>query len=127
MRRYLGPAAIVLAIVAVIGGLWYVSKPNPNDPRTKLAQCLTDKGAKMYGAYWCPHCSAQKKLFGRGFKMATYVECGVPGNQRAQSQVCKDAGVNNYPTWEFADGTRVTGEQDLSVLAEKSGCTYEPS
>jgi len=22
-----------------------------------LAECLTESGAKFYGAYWCPHCN----------------------------------------------------------------------
>jgi uncharacterized membrane protein len=29
-----------------------------------LAQHLTAENAAMYGAYWCPHCANQKKLFG---------------------------------------------------------------
>ena len=28
-----------------------------------FAQCLKDKGATFYGAFWCPHCKAQKALF----------------------------------------------------------------
>ena len=29
----------------------------------------------MYGAYWCPHCQAQKKVFGESFQYVPYVEC----------------------------------------------------
>jgi glutaredoxin len=125
MRRFIGPVAVVLAIVAVIAGLWYVTRPDPNDPRTKLAQCLTEKGVTFYAAYWCPHCTAQKKLFGRATAALKEVECGVPGNTQAKSQACQDAKVESYPTWEFADGTRLTGEQTLKALAEKAGCTIE--
>ena len=28
-----------------------------------LAKHLTKTGAVMYGAYWCPYCSQQKKIF----------------------------------------------------------------
>ena len=34
----------------------------------EFAQCLKDKGATFYGAFWCPHCQAQKKLFGTSVK-----------------------------------------------------------
>ena len=40
-----------------------------------FAKCLTQKSVVMYGAYWCPHCQAQKKLFGSSFKYVNYVEC----------------------------------------------------
>ncbi len=125
MRSYFGPLSIVLAIVLVGAGLYWVTRPDLNDPRTKLAQCLTEKGATMFGAYWCPHCSEQKKLFGRGFSFVKYVECGVPGNTQATSQACLAADISSYPTWEFADKTRVTGEQPLKDLAAKSGCSID--
>ncbi|HEY4504811.1 MAG TPA: hypothetical protein VJI73_03495, partial [Candidatus Paceibacterota bacterium] len=30
-----------------------------------FANCLKDRGAIFYGAFWCPHCANQKKLFGK--------------------------------------------------------------
>ena len=27
----------------------------------EFAKCLTENGAVMYGAFWCPHCSRTKK------------------------------------------------------------------
>jgi len=35
-----------------------------------FAECLNQKGAVMYGAYWCGHCKDQKKMFGNSFKYA---------------------------------------------------------
>lgn len=86
-----------------------------------FAQCLTKSGAKMFGAYWCPHCLNQKKMFGDSWKYVNYVECSLP-NKGGQTQECKDENINGYPTWEFADGSRLSGEVALSVLAQKSGC-----
>ena len=40
----------------------------------QLAKHLTEEGAVMYGAYWCPHCSDQKQSFGKAFKYIQYVE-----------------------------------------------------
>ncbi len=33
-----------------------------------FAKAVKDSGAIMYGAYWCPHCLAQKQLFADGAK-----------------------------------------------------------
>ena len=75
----------------------------------------------MYGAYWCPHCADQKAMFEASFKYVPYVECGVPGS-RDEAQVCKDAGIKHFPTWEFADGERREGTLTLQSLGTKTGC-----
>jgi hypothetical protein len=87
-----------------------------------LAVCLTEKNTKMYGAYWCAHCQNQKKMFGDSFAKITYIECSLPGGA-GQTEECAIAGINGYPTWEFADGSRLEGEVSLEVLAQKSNCS----
>jgi hypothetical protein len=86
-----------------------------------FATCLREKGATFYGAFWCEHCRAQKKLFGSSAKLLPYVECS-PASGQGQTQVCIDKNVASYPTWEFADGSRLTGEIALEALAEKTSC-----
>ncbi|MBI2138881.1 hypothetical protein HYU13_04785 [Candidatus Woesearchaeota archaeon] len=93
-------------------------KANPFDA---FAQCLTDKGAVMYGASWCPHCQNQKEMFGGSWRFIDYKECAVP-NSRMQSAACSDAGVNAYPTWDFGKGNRKTGEFSLRELSQITGC-----
>ncbi len=58
-----------------------------------FAKCLTQKGAVMYGAVWCPHCKEQKAAFGDSFKYINHIEC--PDN----TQLCIDKGIQGYPTW----------------------------
>jgi len=74
----------------------------------------------MYGAYWCPHCANQKDLFGNSFQYVDYIECSLPS--RAQTEFCNNAGIENYPTWEFQDGERTEGVMSLESLAARSGC-----
>ncbi|MAG60500.1 hypothetical protein CL619_01815 [archaeon] len=81
-----------------------------------LAECLTESGAKFYGAYWCPHCIDQKEMFGDAISSAPYVEC------TEEEAACAAAGVTGYPTWIFGDGTVTQGAQSLGTLAELSGC-----
>ncbi len=113
---------IIIFILAII--LSACSKTENVDPKIDgLATCLTEKDVKFYGAFWCPHCKNQKDLFGNSIDKINYIECSTP-DRRGQTQVCKNAGISGYPTWEFSDGTKLSGEQSLEVLAEKSGCTY---
>lgn len=86
-----------------------------------FAQCITDSGAKMYGAYWCPHCTEQKKDFGGSWDIINYIECSLP-NRAGQTDICKQANIESYPTWEFADGERVSGRLNFQTLAQKTGC-----
>ena len=109
---------VILIALGAYGLTWNQNRPGPYDD---FAQCLTDNGVKMFGAYWCPHCQDQKKLFGRSFAKINYVECSLP-NQGGQNQLCNDEGIESYPTWQFSDGTRQTGVVTLQQLSEKNGC-----
>ena len=111
---------IAALIVAGIGmSLVVRSSPSKLDP---FAQCLKDKGAVFYGAFWCPHCQATKKMFGTAARLLPYVECSTPDGKE-QLQLCKDKGVQGYPTWTFANSTTtLTGERTLQELSDASGC-----
>jgi len=85
---WIGVLLIIIAFVGLI--IWQKNKPGEYDV---LAQCLTDKGVKEYGAYWCPHCQKQKKDFGNSFRKITYIECGLPGGAKGgQTLECDEAG-----------------------------------
>lgn len=86
-----------------------------------FAQCTADNGAIFYGTFWCPHCKVQKDMFGSAIDNVNYVECSTPDG-KAQTQVCIDAKIKNYPTWVFADGSRLVGEQTFDTLSKKTGC-----
>lgn len=108
----------IIAVVGLIGGLtYYSSAPGPLDA---FAQCLDEEGASFYGAYWCPACNEQKRLFGRSEQYLPYVECS--NSDRSQNQLCQDAGIQGYPTWDFADGTRTVGVLTPQELADVTAC-----
>lgn len=86
-----------------------------------FTSCLKDKGVIFYGAFWCEHCQATKKMFGASEKLLPYTECSLPNGQ-TQTQACIEKGIKQYPTWTFPDGTELTGVRPLKELAEKSGC-----
>lgn len=112
--------SIVLVIIIVFMRLVVTTGKvvNKYDDFTK---CLGEKGAQFYGAFWCPHCQSQKKLFGRSAKYLPYIECSTP-DSKDQTQTCKDKKIEGYPTWVFADESRLSGEIPLTQLAEKTTC-----
>ena len=108
---------IILAVIVMTFVVRYLSYKNYDN----LAKCLTQKGVKMYGAYWCPHCIAQKKMFGSSWQYMDYVECEV-ANSREQAEVCQQVGIGSYPTWVFPEGQRIEREISIDNLAKLSGC-----
>jgi len=109
----------IIIIALVIGYAVYESQqPGQYD---ELAQCINDSGATFYGAFWCPHCQSQRAMFGKSEALLPYVECSTPDRQ-SQLPVCNEAGVQTYPTWEFAGGERLEGVQQIETLAAQAGC-----
>jgi glutaredoxin len=90
-----------------------------NQTVASLAAHLKRVKARMYGVYWCPHCTRQKEMFGAAFRQIDYVECD-PRGETPRPDLCKKADVKAYPTWEI-NGKFLMGVQSLSELAEASG------
>jgi glutaredoxin len=84
-----------------------------------LARHLTKINAKMYGAYWCPHCTHQREVFGQqAFALINYIEC-APDGKNAQPELCKTEKIQGYPTWKI-NGKTYLGVHSLEELASLS-------
>ena len=100
-----------------------------------FAKCLSEKGVKYYGAFWCSNCAKQNKMFGTSKQYINYIECDprctrdennkLPaycvGNVE-NSLLCIEKKVEKYPDFEFADSSRLVGVQQFETLAAKTGC-----
>jgi uncharacterized membrane protein len=85
-----------------------------------LAAHLTARGARMYSAYWCPHCHEQKQLFGKQAEARlTVIEC-APDGLNSQTSLCESKKIQGYPTWEI-NGQIDSGVKTLQELALRSG------
>ena len=121
LTRVAPAAAIAIGLlhlnyVGVLG-----QPPAVEDPYARaLAVHLAQRGAKMYGAYWCPHCIEQKEVFGASAKRLPYVECSTGGQGSAQASACQAASIRQYPTW-IIGGQRFQEVLTLSRLAELTG------
>lgn len=109
-----------ITAVLVLGLFFYYSANTPGR-YDGFAQCLSEEGATFYGAFWCPHCAQQKQLFGKSAKLLPYVECSTPDG-KGQTAICISKNIESYPTWEFADGTKISALMTPEQLAEKTGC-----
>jgi hypothetical protein len=118
---------IILGIVLLLFVGLYFNRQNSESLSTDMsyldsfAQCLEESGAVFYGAFWCNHCDDQKDAFGSAFQYVNYVECST-ADGRGQLPACKQAGIEGYPTWTFADNSREYGNLPFQVLADKTDC-----
>src|SRR5438093_3542643 len=123
MKKFL---YIIIGLLVVSGIVWLIVTPGKGGKYDAFAQCIRDKKTvTFFGAFWCPHCQAQKARFGKSAQYLPYTECSTPDGQ-GQTQVCINNGITTYPTWQFATGTTPTattttrhaGEMELTDLAE---------
>jgi hypothetical protein len=116
---------VIVIFVILFVGITTVAFLNPAEGKyDEFAKCLSENDVTMYGAYWCPHCNAQKQMFGNSWSQVNYVECSLP-NKAGQTQECTESGIKSYPTWEFQNSLRIEGEMPLEKISSLSGCNLE--
>ncbi|WP_018231527.1 vitamin K epoxide reductase family protein [Thioalkalivibrio thiocyanodenitrificans] len=97
----------------------------PADPRLeRLALHLDDTGARYYGAYWCPACQQQNRLFRGAYEHLPYVECSPDGRHGRPAGECVTAGISNFPTW-IIRGRRYEEILTPEELARHSGFDWQ--
>lgn len=119
---------VILAMILVSGimaGCKATAPVKAEKPESKLetlAKCLSEKGAKLYGTYWCSWCKRQKEIFKEAAQYLPYIECSV-GETRETTPQCEEAGIARYPTWEI-EGKNDPGFKKPEKLAELTGCSF---
>ena len=109
-----------------------VSETQPTEEKTEgeekfseeqletLAKCLSEKGAKFYGASGCGYCKKQKEVFGEAAQYLPYIEC-VDEETRKMTSQCQEAGIQGFPTWEFF-GEKKSGFKTPEELSQLADC-----
>src|SRR6056297_857474 len=85
----------------------------------QFAKDLTAAGVIFYGAHWCPACTSQSEAFADGANDLPFVEVTNPDRTLNATGVAE--GIENFPTWDFPNGTRLEGVQTLATLSQTSG------
>jgi uncharacterized membrane protein len=94
----------------------------------EFAQCLTNRGFRMYGSLRCGFCMRQKALFGDSFEHVNFVDCD--GEKPTE---CDLKGVEALPTWiqwvgdpansaGLKEVLRLQGMQSFESLQDASRC-----
>jgi parvulin-like peptidyl-prolyl isomerase len=97
----------------------------PESKKMLLANCLFEKGAKMFVASWSPDVKSQLALFEKYNSSLNIVECD-PESKDANLIECNAVLKKQFPTWPTwqISGDLYEGEQSLAALAKYSGCSY---
>jgi cyclophilin family peptidyl-prolyl cis-trans isomerase len=90
-----------------------------------FAKALTQAGVKYYSAAWCSSCTAQKQLFQDGAEFLPNIEAANPDH--SLNAVGTAANIQNFPTWEFPDHTRLEGYQTLATISQRSAVAIPTS
>lgn len=100
------------------------AEPEQGSSLENLAKCLSERGMKFYGAYWCSWCKKEKELFGEAVEYLPYVEC-VDEETKEMTAECQEVGISSFPTWQLPNGELSSGFKSIEELSELSGCSIE--
>jgi uncharacterized membrane protein/glutaredoxin len=127
---------IVAVLVALVSLAWVAAADRPDvlseegapppvtavstPAKLALAEHLNSIGARMYSAYWCPHCHEQKQEFGaEAAAKLDVIECASDG-KNSQAALCQSKAIEGFPSWEI-NGQIDSGVKSLQKLADLSG------
>src|SRR3989344_7375117 len=120
---------LALVFAGVLGWATYFvhSSIVPSGTYVPFAQCVYEKGMRMYGARTCSFCAKQRALFGDAVPYIREIECDprYPGNEVER---CVAKNITHTPTWIREDAAGNTlkrfdpGVLSLKTLAEETGC-----
>ncbi len=115
---------VLLAAMVAVGVYYLKLQMDKNKPGDfdAIAKCVTQKGYKMYGAYWCTHCIQQKEFLGKSVKYINYVECTPGSDKKVMSKACKEKKIEKFPTWLGPDGEKHETVYRPEELAALTGC-----
>ena len=115
-------SSVVTVVLVAFLHAWYSGLfTHPDTPRLQaLAAHLDQDGAKFYGAWWCPACQEQKRMFGGAGESLPFIECSTGGRGTPMRSICSERGIESYPTW-IINGRRYTGALPPQELARYAG------
>ena len=116
--------AVIIAVIVIIMS-FVAGSANTSTKYNTFAQCLKQKGLEFYGAFWCPHCQAQKAEFGASVEYLPYNECS--NADKSQNAACNAENIESYPTWVFPDAITVTSDGAPVVCQAQPGPDGQPS
>lgn len=119
--------AVLFAVALGLVTYYAHAKTVPSGRYDTFAQCVYEKGMRMYGAKTCSFCIKQRALFGDAVKYIKEIECD-PRYPNAETERCIAKKIERTPTWirEDASGNTLKrfepGVLSLKTLSEETEC-----
>ncbi|MEK6872455.1 MAG: hypothetical protein AABW90_00400 [Nanoarchaeota archaeon] len=113
IRKYI-IISLILLIIIFFGGTIYsqTKKPGSYD---EFAQCLTEKGVKVYGNDFCQYTTKQFNYFGKSKQYLNYIKCSE------NKELCDSKDITTTPTWEI-NNELYSQVQTFERLEAITGC-----
>ena len=105
---FISISSIIVVLIAA-GFVYSYVQSNKPGPLDGFAQCLTEKGAVMYGASFCKYTSGQKVMFGNSMRFIDYRD------------FTEDNNIRITPTWKI-NGEYYQNAQSFDRLSSITGC-----
>src|SRR3989338_1266333 len=128
-RPTLMQCSIAVALALFLGWATYLSHASvvPAGKYVAFAQCVYDRGMRMYGAKTCSFCIKQRALFGDAAVHIREIECD-PRYPNNETERCIAKEIERTPTWMREDEAGNTlkryepGVLSLETIAVETGC-----
>ena len=120
---------VLSVLILVVAGVLLTKKKESivDGKYDTFAQCLYDKGMRMYGSVTCSFCARQRAIFEGSFEHIKEIECD-PRNADNEAERCIAKDITHTPTWilEDAEGNDIerleAGVHSLEKLSEVAQC-----
>ncbi len=128
-RPQISAIIVALFLGGAVGLVTYYAhaKVVPAGVYDTFAQCVYERGMRMYGSKGCVYCAKQRALFGDAVKYIKEIECD-PRYPNPETVRCIAKKIERTPTWIREDAAGNTlkrydpGVLPLQTLAEETGC-----
>ena len=105
-----------IGAVLLVGIIAFSLMSSANDKFDDFANCLTEKGAVVYGNDHCSFTQKQLSWFGNSRDNLNYVKCAE------NKELCDSKSVKVTPTWEI-NGAMYPEVQTFERLSALTGCS----
>lgn len=118
----------IIVVLVIVAAVLFFSNKNPDglssSQRATLAQELSARNITLYTTSTCPHCKAQKAVFGAEIRYLRVITCDIQPDDFCGT-------LSAVPTWRLPDGEIITGVlefknlQELIVACTPVGCNLQ--
>lgn len=105
---------LLLVAITIFSYTFYLRSKMPGQ-YDKFAECITEKGAIIYGNDFCSYTNKQLNFFGKSKKYLNYIKCAE------NKELCDSKFIKITPTWEI-NGKMYTQVQSFERLSELTDC-----